>query len=239
MDRREGKILGVIGGMGPLATELFYNMIIRKTDAHRDQDHINTIILSHATMPDRTTAIKEKKLDDVTNKLIEDAIFLENAGASVIAVPCNTSHVILPIVQEKISIPIINMIKETSNYIYNKFNKKKIKVGIMATDGTMEIGLYQKECKEHGLEIAEISIENQRRVMKIIYDGIKEGGPIDKNDFIEIEDGFKKQGCDCVILACTELSCYKKMENLDDFYIDAMEILAEKAIVMCDKKLEK
>ena len=56
------KAIGVIGGMGPLATQLFYKMVIEKTDAHTDQEHINMVILNHATMPDRTDAILNDKL---------------------------------------------------------------------------------------------------------------------------------------------------------------------------------
>ena len=50
--------LGIIGGMGPLATDMFFNMVISKTDGDKDQDHIDMIILNHASMPDRTQAIK-------------------------------------------------------------------------------------------------------------------------------------------------------------------------------------
>ena len=56
----ETPILGVIGGMGPMATELFYKMIIEKTPVTCDQEHLDTIILGHASMPDRTAAILSK-----------------------------------------------------------------------------------------------------------------------------------------------------------------------------------
>ena len=88
MNKEEGKILGIIGGMGPLATNIFYQMIIDLTPAHIDQDHLNMIILSHATMPDRTKAIQSGNLMVLKNKLIEDAKFLESSGAACIAVPC-------------------------------------------------------------------------------------------------------------------------------------------------------
>ena len=82
MKEENGKILGVIGGMGPLATQLFYRMVIESTDAKKDQDHINMIILNHATMPDRTTAIMDGTIDKVLDKLAADAKYLEDGGAT-------------------------------------------------------------------------------------------------------------------------------------------------------------
>ena len=99
MNKNEGKILGIIGGMGPMASSVFYRMLIRMTPAHRDQDHINIILLSHATMPDRTESIRSGHVDELLARLREDARFLEDSGADFIAVPCNTSHALLDLVQ--------------------------------------------------------------------------------------------------------------------------------------------
>ena len=62
--------LGIIGGMGPLATDMFFNMVISKTDGDKDQDHIDMIILNHASMPDRTQAIKSGDLREIQGKLL-------------------------------------------------------------------------------------------------------------------------------------------------------------------------
>ena len=230
----EGNVMGVIGGMGPLATDLFYNMVINKTDAACDQEHINMIILSHATMPDRTAAIKSGYGSLVYEKLLRDAKFLEESGAKCIAVPCNTSHVFLEEVQKKIEIPIVHMIKEAVESVAEITSSlKDAKVGIMATDGTIEIGLYQKYYMEKGLVPVVPSDENQKKVMKIIYEGIKKGQPVDPKDFQDIEDEFRNHGCQCVIMACTELSVYKIQEGLGDYFVDAMESLAKKSIEIC------
>ena len=136
--------LGVIGGMGPKATQLFMGMVIDKTNADKDQDHIPMVILNDTTIPDRTSAILKKDEGTVLDKLVEDAKILEATGCSVIAVPCNTSHYFIDKVQSEVSIPIINMIKETVKYIYNQ--KKDIKkIAVLATDGTISVRVYQKE----------------------------------------------------------------------------------------------
>lgn len=234
----KNKVLGVIGGMGPLATQLFYKMMIENTEAHRDQEHINMVILNHATMPDRTEAILNDRLDDLLGRLTEDAQALEKSGADYIAIPCNTCHVLIDELQEKTSLPIVNMIKAAVSQILS-VHGKGAKVGIMATDGTIHMGLYQKECEKQGLIPLIPSPENQKLVMKIIYDGVKDGGPIDYGDFEAIESEFRGQECDCVIMACTELSCFKEEYQLSDYFVDAMEAMAKEAILRCDKTLRR
>lgn len=234
----ENNVLGVIGGMGPLATQLFYKMIIERTDAKCDQDHLDMIILSHASMIDRTKAIIDENLEELFQLLLEDAKMLESNGASSIAIPCNTSHVLADKLQESIEIPIINMVRETALNISQKFDCHDLKIGILATDGTISTGLYQKELSKMGITPIVPSIEMQKLVMKIIYDGIKNGGEIDFSDFSKIQEELVEKNCQGAILACTELSCFKRVYNLPDYYIDAMNVLVEKSIEVCGRKIK-
>lgn len=232
------KILGVLGGMGPLATQLFYKMVIEKTDAKCDQEHLNMIILSHATMPDRTREILEGRSEELLNLLVKDAKMLEMGGSGVIAIPCNTSHVLLPRLQESVSVPIINMVEETVKHIAETFHKKELRVAVLATDGTVNTGLYQKTLERAGITPVVPSPESQKLVMKIIYDGVKNGGEIDFGDFLSVQKEIFDQECHAAILACTELSCFKEMYNLPDYYIDAMGVLTEKSILACGGRIK-
>ncbi|MGI6728113.1 MAG: aspartate/glutamate racemase family protein [Anaerovoracaceae bacterium] len=232
------KILGVLGGMGPLATQLFYKQIIERTEVACDQDHMDMIILSHASMPDRTAAILSGRTEDLYKALLEDAKRLENNGVTAIAIPCNTSHFFVDKLQKEISVPIIHMIRETVKTLIE--GSKIIDcVGILATDGTLKSELYQKACVEIGIRPVVPTPESQKLVMKIIYDGIKGGGKIDFNDFLIIERELNEKGCKAAIMACTELSCFKELYHLSDYYIDAMEVLAIKSIEICGKKLKE
>ena len=234
----EKKILGVLGGMGPLATQLFYKMVIEKTDAGCDQEHLDMIILSHATMPDRTKAIREGRTEELFHLLLKDVKMLEANGAGVIAIPCNTSHVLADRLQEEASVPIVNMIRETALYIESQFRQSGAKVAILATDGTVNTGLYQKELQKVGITPIAPSADSQKLVMKLIYDGIKNGGEIDFADFLTIQEELRERGCDAAILACTELSCFKELYQLPPYYIDAMEILTVQSILSCGAKLK-
>ncbi|QOX65866.1 aspartate/glutamate racemase family protein [Anoxybacterium hadale] len=239
MGIKEKKVLGVLGGMGPLATQLFYKMIIEKTDAHCDQEHLDMLILSHATMPDRTKAILEGRTEELFQMLRKDAMSLEANGAGVIAIPCNTSHVLADRLQEEISVPIIHMIRETAAYLARQFPQQEGKVGILATDGTINTGLYQQELQKVGLVPVVPDEMSQRLVMKLIYDGIKNGGEIDFADFLMIQEDLKNKGCDAAILACTELSCFKEQYKLPPYYIDAMDILTEQSILSCGGNIKE
>ena len=231
-------ILGVIGGMGPLATQLYYKLIIEKTDANCDQEHINMIILSHATMPDRTKEILEGRSEELLDLLIKDAKMLEHNGAGVIAIPCNTSHVLMDKLQKSVGIKIINMVEETVRHITNTFSEQDLRIGILATDGTINTGLYQKALEKQGIYPVIPGADSQKLVMKLIYDGVKNGGDINISDFIMVQEELFEKKCHGAILACTELSCLREMYELPPYYIDTMVILAEKSILACGGKIK-
>lgn len=233
---KKSKILGVIGGMGPLATQLFYGMIIEKTKAHCDRDHLDMVILNHASMPDRTEAILSGKTEEICTNLIQDASILAQAGASYIAVPCNTSHYFLGLVRNEMALPYINMPEVAAEKV--KCLHPGARVAVLATTGTMRIGLYRDALEANGLTVVTPSEESQRLIMSIIYDDIKAGREPNPETFRAVERELLQTKADCAVLACTELSCLKKMAGLADFYIDAMEALAEKAIVLCGKELK-
>ena len=228
--------LGVLGGMGPQATNTFYQFVIDRTDAQTDQEHVNALILSDSQMPDRTAAIlgSGEDRERVFQRLLADARLLEGAGCTVLAVPCNTSHFFLDRVQEQIGIPILHMIRETARTLVAQGKRRP---AILATDGTIRTGLYQKECAAFGLEAAPPEPAVQRLVMSIIYEEIKRGERGSREKFAQIDRALASMGCDCAILGCTELSVFRSYHSLPPFYVDAMEVLAELAVVRCGKQL--
>ena len=231
--------LGVLGGMGPQATNTFYQFIIDRTEAETDQDHINTLILSDTDIPDRTAAIlgTEEQRAALIAQLTKSARLLEAAGCTVLAVPCNTSHYFLDRVQEEIHIPILHMIRETAAELKARgFHR----VGVLGTDGTVQSGIYQKELSALGLETVTPSPAAQKQVMSLIYDDIKAGRLGDPAKFRALHKDLKAQGCDCGVLACTELSVFSRQYHLPEhFYVDAMDVLARRAVEACGKKVKQ
>ncbi len=164
--------LGVLGGMGPQATQVFYQFVLDRTDAARDQDHLPALILSDTGIPDRTAAILSGDTQGLYRRLLGDARLLEGCGCTVLAIPCNTSHYFADRLQGEIGVPIIHMLRETARELARQGKKRP---GILGTDGTIQTGLYQKECAALGLEAVAPAPDIQRLVMSIIYDEIKQG----------------------------------------------------------------
>ena len=222
--------LGVLGGMGPQATQVFYQFVLDRTDALRDQDHLPAVILSDTGIPDRTTAILSGDTEGLYARLLKDAKLLEGCGCTALAIPCNTSHYFADRLQGEIGVPIIHMLRETAKLLAAQGKKRP---GILATDGTIRTGLYQKACADVGMEAAVPDREIQTLVMSIIYDEIKQGEKGSRDKFAHIDRAVRGMGCDCAILACTELSVFATYHPLPPFYVDAMMVMAERAVELC------
>ncbi len=219
--------LGIIGGMGPEATVDFYHKIVNHTVASIDQEHIDIIILNHASIIDRTYALKNGLEQVLINSLLEDIRIMENLNVKNIAIPCNTCHTILDKVQSFTNIPIINMVEETVKYIVdNRKNYKKI--GLMATDGTVLSGMYQNWFDKYNLSLHCPQKDVQKQIMDIIYNDIKSKGVYDNEKFKEVLTYFMQNGCDHVILGCTELSGFK--DKFKNYSIDPMDYLVKASI---------
>ena len=130
------KTIGIIGGMGPLATVHLFERIVLRTKAEKDQEHIRVLIDSNTNIPDRTKAILGNGKSPV-KELVNSAKILENGGADFLIMPCNTAHYFIEEIKKNISIPFINMIEESVKFTYDKYGKEAV-VGIMATDGTIK-----------------------------------------------------------------------------------------------------
>ena len=226
--------LGILGGMGPQATQIFYQRILDRTDAERDQEHLPALILSDTGMPDRTAAILSGQGETVYRRLLEDARLLEREGCTAIAIPCNTSHYFVDELQKELTVPILHMVRETCKVLAQRGCKR---VGILATDGTIQTRTYQKECAAQGFEGVAPDEATQKLVMSVIYDEIKRGEKGSREKFAAIDRALRALDCDAAILGCTELSVYRVYHGLPDFYVDAMEVLVEKSITACGKRL--
>lgn len=229
-EKKEKKKLGVIGGMGPEATCYFYENVIAHTRAQKDQDHIDMVILSHAAIPDRTEAIISGDSKELVRMLQEDAATLEKLGVAHIAITCNTSHYYYDQIQKAVSIPVINMIHESVAYAVREIPGVK-RIGIMATDGTINSRIYHRECRKLGVTPVKPSPERQKDVMSLIYDDIKSGRSGDRGKFDRVMNEFMRKGCDAVILACTELSVFKGKHEIPTTCLDAMDVLVRESIL--------
>lgn len=223
-------VLGILGGLGPAASCYLYQMIIDHTPAGRDQDHIDIVISSRASTPDRTAFILGESEEDPFRVMQQDSESLVHYGATVLAIPCNTAHYFYDRLAAALPVPVLNMPRLT---VADAKAAGCRKLGILATDGTLQTGTYQLMCEEAGIGWAVPSPAHQKGVMSVIYDQIKQGRRADMALFDAAADDLRAQGCDMAVLGCTELSLVKRDEHLDGFFIDSTEVLCRHALLAC------
>ncbi len=227
--------LGVIGGLGPMATAYYLELVIRMTDVCRDQDHPPIIIMNMPTIPDRTAFILGQSGEDPLPPMVELGRQMKGLGATVIATPCVTAHYFHEELQRQIGLPVIHVIRRTAQILRDAGIRR---VGLMATDGTVQSGIFQRQIEERGMELILPSAEAQKGVMTLIYDQIKAGIKPDMALFAAIREDLRRQGAQVVVLGCTELSLLKKEQDLGDGILDALEVLARESVIACGKDVK-
>lgn len=221
------KLLGIIGGLGPMSSAYFYELITEHTLAERDQDHIDIILSSHATTPDRTDFILGRSEESPLPAMVADARSLETYGASAIVIPCNTAHYFIEEVRNSVSVPVPSIITETVLHI-KKCGFKK--AAILATEGTVSSRSYQNEFDKYGMDYMIPDAAGQAKLMNIIYEQVKKGGIPSPDALYEVTAPMFESGCDCAILGCTELSLIGKSMADDERFIDSLMVLANCSI---------
>lgn len=222
------KTIGILGGMGPLATVDLFKKIVTLTEADSDSEHIHILIDNNTEIPDRTDYIINNGRNP-EKYLIKSAIKLEMMGADVLIMPCNTAHFFYDAIVEYIDIPFINMIEETAKEVIKRY-KANCRVGLLATEGTCSAGVYDKIFKKYNIDILKPSVEQQKHITNIIY-SVKAGKKnIDTTDLKKVMSKMKLQGIKTFILGCTELPVAFQQLNIDENYIDPTKVLACSAI---------
>ena len=224
------KRLGIIGGLGPMATAYFMRRIIEMTDAATDQENIEMVIYNVPSIPDRTGFILGRNPESPLPKIIELANKLERDNVDYIAMPCITAHYFHDQLADSVYIPVSNGIKEAAQYISERGIKK---VGIMATDGTASMHLFDSVFKNYDIFCVYPDEECQKLVMSIIYDDIKANKPVKMDEFELIKLQLLGQGAEVIILGCTELSIVKRDNDVGPKVLDIVDVLAADCVKKC------
>jgi aspartate racemase len=230
------KLLGILGGMGPEATVTMFSKIVRQTVAATDQEHIEVIVHSNNNIPDRTRAILQGGASPLP-ELYRSLALLNRCGVAVIVIPCMTSHYYYPQLQKQSECPIINAIDLAATACAGN-DEQGVRVGILATTGTIQTGLFQKAMASRGIECLIPDREEQESlVMEAIYGkgGIKSGeysGEV-RHRLLQCVDSLLAQGAEAIMAGCTEIPLVLSQQDLAVPFIDPMEIMARQAILDC------
>jgi aspartate racemase len=223
-------IIGVLGGMGPLATADFFQKLLQATPAKADQDHFQTLIYSNPHVPDRTAAIRGEG-ESPLPALIAGAALLVRGGASFIAIPCVTAHAFHEGLQAATPIPVLHIVGEAAAAV-RRDRPSVRRLGLLATTGTVQTRLFETQCEPHDLSILapEASVQ-ESCVMPAIY-AVKHGGDLagPRRLIREAAAHLIGRGAEAVIAGCTEVPLILQDGDLPVPVIDPTAILAQACV---------
>lgn len=219
------EVAGVLGGLGPEATLDFYARIIRRTGAQSDQEHLPLIINSDPRIPNRNDAIAGTGPSPAP-QLAKMAVALERAGADFLVMVCNTAHAFLPDIRQATRLPFISIIDET--FAATVAARPDVqRVGLLASSGCLDAGLYQDAFAAHGIETVE---PDRQRFMELLY-RIKRGdtGPGSREEMRLLAGEL---ATDVVIAACTEVPLVLEQQDLSALLLSSTDALVDATIAV-------
>ena len=243
-------MIGILGGMGTQAGLDFCNKLAILNRGKIDQEYPLFLLYNKANIPGRPESIgvhtrnlsnrfvniqSKKKYNLVLKSLLKGCQLLKKSRCKFIVVPCNTAHYWYDDLKKKIKLPIINMPKEVFNHTLKKC-KKNSSIGLLATEGTLKTGVYNKFYDKEYKLIFPNSLLQKKSVNKAIK--LVKMGKV-KNASIAIKpaiDFLIKKKCKKIILGCTELPiaifAFKSFENIkkSKIFLDPNLILAHAAM---------
>ena len=221
----ERKILGIIGGMGPMATADLFIKIIEMTDADCDGGHLHILIDNNTDIPDRTQSILSGS-DAPLRFMAESAERLMAQGADILVIPCHTAHYYYDALQRLCRVPILNMLGVLAQAARSAGYRQ---LGLLATDGVVQSGIYDSAFHGTGIELIYPDPEGQEALMRLIYRQGKAGKPPDVSALEPCLDGMASRGAEAFILGCTELPLVFS-DRPGRRFIDPTLLLAKAAI---------
>ena len=227
---------GVLGGLGPAATVHYLRRVLELTQAETDQEHVDLLVWQHGSIPDRTGALRGEN-ESPEAMLVEDVVALERAGATFVAIPCNTAVVWIEQMREAVDIEVLDTVDLTLAEAQRVVPEVR-RVGLLATDGTISGGTYAGSAERAGLELVLPDEDVQREVMDVIYGGVKAGREVPRERFDALVEHLRERGAEVVALGCTELSVLHGQLGVDDpRIVDSIDSVARATVLRAGKQL--
>ena len=213
---------GVLGGMGPDATVDFMAKVIAATSAADDQEHARMLVDHNPKVPNRQAALLGDG-EDPGPALAGMAKGLQDAGADFLVMPCNTAHAFAKDIRAAVSIPLVSIIDVTVDAC-----RDKGAVGVLATDGCLNTGIYQDALQQAHIECVLPNADETAELMRLIS-AIKAG---DRSEAVamgmrDVANTQVAKGARAIIAGCTEIPLVLTEDLLDVPLVSSTDVLAE------------
>lgn len=224
--------LGVLGGMGPLASAQFMCRLTELTPARRDQDHIPTVLWSDPRVPDRTEARLHGGADPMP-WFARGLKALEAAGCGAVVIPCNTAHGWHADMAAASRLPILHIVDAAAADLRRR-GVEGGPVGILGTAGTIAMGLYQERLAARGYACLSPAPQDLAGAVMPAIAAVKAGAVRDAHDpLVAAAQALVRAGARAVVLACTEIPLAIRPEDEAPVgvpLVDTIDALARAAL---------
>jgi aspartate racemase len=223
-------LLGILGGMGPLAGAAFAGRLVALTPAGRDQDHVPALLCNDPRVPDRSSA-RLGRGDDPLKAMLRGLQLLERAGATLIAIPCNTAHLWYEQMAASTQLPLLHIVEAVCDDLATLGARGP--VGLMGTPATLKLGLYQAPLRARGYEVLVPDESGLAQCVAAIA-AVKGNRP--QEAFAPAAAcirSLQARGAQAVVLGCTELPLAVPHDQRDAFgcvLTDSIDALARAAL---------
>jgi aspartate racemase len=225
------QFLGVLGGMGPLATADFLRKLVRKTPATVDQQHIPVLLYGDCTTPDRTTCIVGGGPSPLP-QLLDGIRFLNEHGATAICIPCNSAHCWFEQMEAASTVPVIHIVRASAEQVRRK-NPSARRVGVLSTAGTHRMGMYRSTLAELGYDVI---TPTDSEFETLISPAIAMNKA---NQWTEAEEKYDaaaaalvERGAEIIVLGCTEIpfGMERQVRANPSKFVDSNDALVEAVV---------
>jgi aspartate racemase len=224
------KMLGVLGGMGPLASAHFMVRLTQLTPAVRDQDHVPAVLWSDPRVPDRTVADPTGEADPLP-WLLRGIDGLERAGCGAIAIPCNTAHRWYDAMRAHARVPVLHIVDAAAAELRG-MRTGSARIGVIATQAALGMRLYQDRLGALGWDCLVPSQDEMDRLVSPSIGLVKLNRMAEAYaPVVQVVQSLAARGATSVVLGCTEIPLAIQAGPTPDLpIVDTIDALARAAI---------
>lgn len=226
-------LVGVLGGMGPLATVDFMHKLLKATPAHNDQEHVPVLVSSIPQIPDRTEAFRGEGKSPLA-AIVDCALRLKRAGVGLIVMPCNTAHLWFDDIQAQVGVPMLHIVDAAIEDAVGQTGGT-VRIGLLSTDATLASGLYiNRKPPSLNSFVVQWLLPTAQEMLTLVMPGIaavKAGDVVTGRSLLsEAARALNQRGADALVLGCTEIPIVLDDSNAPIPTVDATAALARRAV---------